>query len=78
MSMEKPEDFGTNIDRSINKDYCHFCFKNGTFTEQDITVEQMIDKVAEFAVTQMKISETQAKEMAKTLIPTLKRWQTEK
>jgi hypothetical protein len=74
MPMEKTEDFGTNADQSKSKDYCHFCFQNGKFTDPNITMEQMIDKVAGFAK-QMRMSEDQAKEMAKTFIPKLKRWQ---
>jgi len=75
MPMEKPEDFGTNTDGSKSEDYCHFCFQNGKFTEPNITMDQMNDKVAGFMVTQSKMPETQAKEMAKTFIPKLKRWQ---
>ena len=74
MPMEKPEDFGTNADGTRSNDYCQFCFQNGKFTDPNITMEQMIDKVAGFAK-QMKMSEEQAREMAKTFIPKLKRWQ---
>ena len=74
MPMEKPEDFGTNADESSNEDYCCFCFKNGDFTNPDLTMEQMIDKVADFSG-KMKMCKIKAKEMAKTLIPELKRWQ---
>lgn len=73
MPIGKPEDFGTNSDGSKNRDYCKFCFQNGRFTDPNITIAQMIDKVAGFAA-QMKIPETQAKEMAKSSIPNLKRW----
>lgn len=74
MPMEKSEDFGTNADGDKSTDYCHFCFQHGKFTEPNIIMEQMIDKVAGFA-TQMGMTESQAKEMAKTFIPRLKRWQ---
>ena len=74
MPMEKPEDFGTNADGTRSNDYCQFCFQNGKFTDPNITIEQMIDKVAGFAK-QMKMSDEQAREMAKTFIPKLKRWQ---
>jgi len=66
MPMEKQEDFGTNADGSKSKDYCHFCFLNGKFTDPNITMEQMIDKVAGFMATQVKMPEAQAKEMAKS------------
>ncbi len=74
MPMEKPEDFGRNADGAKMSNYCHFCFQNGKFTDQNITMEQMIDKVAGFAKI-MNMSDEQAREMAKTFIPKLKRWQ---
>jgi hypothetical protein len=74
MPMEKPEDFGTNADGSKSEDYCYFCFQNGKFTDPNITMEAMIDKVAGFMVAQMKIPEAQAKGMAKYFIPKLERW----
>ena len=74
MPMEKPEDFGTNADSKKNDDYCHFCFQNGKFTAPDITLEQMIDRATGILVNQMKMPEAQAKEIARTFIPQLKRW----
>ena len=74
MPMEKPEDFGKNADGSPSQDYCTFCFQNGTFPDPDITLEQMMGKVADILVTQMNMPEAQAKEMTK-FIPQLKRWQ---
>jgi hypothetical protein len=74
MPMEKPEDFGTNADGSKSNDYCHYCFQKGKFTEPNLTVEQMIDKVSNLIMTKMKMSETQAKQMATMFIPTLERW----
>ncbi|MGQ9625766.1 MAG: zinc ribbon domain-containing protein [Anaerolineae bacterium] len=74
MPMEKPEDFGTNAGGSKSGDYCHFCFQNGMFTEPDITMEQMIDKVTGIMVTQMKMPKAQAEGMMKSFLPQLKRW----
>ena len=75
MPMGKTEDFGKNADGSPCDDYFHFCFHNGAFTEPNISMEQMTDKVAGFLVTKMNMSEAQAKGMAKGNIPNLKRWQ---
>lgn len=74
MPMEKPEDYGTNADGSKNEDCCQFCFQNSRFTTPDITMEQMIDMVTGIMVNQMKMPETQAREITKTSIPQLKRW----
>lgn len=73
--MEKEDYFGTNADGSKNQEYCFFCFQNGEFTEPKITLEEMIDKVAGFMVNERNIEENKAKEIAKTSIPPLKRWQ---
>jgi hypothetical protein len=72
MPMVKPDDFGTNTDRSKSKEYCHYCYQNGKFTEPDLTMEQMIEKCAGL-MKQMQIPEA-AIEQTKTSIPMLKRW----
>ena len=73
MPMNKSEDFGMNFDNSKNKEYCHFCFRNGKFTDEGITMEKKIEKNIQIAK-QMGIPENKAKEMANNLLPTLKRW----
>jgi hypothetical protein len=75
MPMVKPEDFGTNADGSTTREYCHFCFQKGKFTEQNLTMEQMIEKVAGIMAQLHTMPQAQATGMAKTFIPTLKRWQ---
>jgi len=44
--LGKPEDFGKNANGSKSEDYCRFCSQNGKLTRPDITMEQLIDKVA--------------------------------
>lgn len=73
MPLTKPEDFGTNDDNSINDEYCQFCFKNGKFVDEGITLEQKIQKNIEIA-TDMGMSEEEARKMANAVLPTLKRW----
>ncbi|MBI5237758.1 MAG: zinc ribbon domain-containing protein [Deltaproteobacteria bacterium] len=74
MPLEKPEDFGTNKDKGRSDDYCHFCFKSGRFTEPNITMEEMIKKVAGFMARMRIAPEEQAKEAMRNFIPKLKRW----
>jgi hypothetical protein len=74
MPMKKSKDFGTNVDGNRNDNYCCFCFKNGDFTNPDLTMEQMINKLVGFA-DRMGMTQSQAKELAQTVIPKLKRWQ---
>jgi hypothetical protein len=74
MPMQKDEDFGTNADGTRNGEYCHFCFRNGGFTDEGITMEQKIDKLVEIAVSQMQIPKEKARAMAEEIIPKLDRW----
>jgi hypothetical protein len=75
MPLQRDADFGTNVDSSKNDEYCHFCFRDGKFIDEGITMEQKIEKLVELAVSQMNMPEDKAREMAKSIIPTLKRWQ---
>ncbi len=74
MLMETPVDFGTDKDGSRIIDYCHFCFNKGGFTDPDLTMEQMIEKVVGIMVTKMNMPETKARLIANGLFPKLKRW----
>ena len=77
MPLQKGEDFGMNTDGTKSGEYCHFCFKDGKFTDEGITMEQKIDKIIKLAVSQMNMPEDAARAMANKLIPILKRWQKE-
>ena len=66
-------DFGTNANGSKNREFCHFCYGKGRFVDEGITMEAKILKNIEIAK-QMGMSETQAKQMAWSTIPNLKRW----
>lgn len=75
MPLRTENDYGTNANGRLNKDYCHFCFKDGKFTDEGITMEQKIEKMVEFA-SKMNISPAQARAMAQNILPNLKRWKT--
>ena len=69
---------GTNADGSSNEDYCIWCYKDGTFT-QEITMEQMIDHCAQFTdeinrKSGQNMTVEQAKDMMRQFFPQLKRW----
>ncbi|MBU0672158.1 MAG: zinc ribbon domain-containing protein [Candidatus Margulisbacteria bacterium] len=73
MPLRREEDLGTNADGSKNQEYCHFCYKDGKFTDGVITMEQKIEKLVGMAA-KMNISEAQARQMAQNILPNLKRW----
>ncbi len=65
---------GTNADGLENEEYCVICFKDGVFTEPDLTMEEMIAKSVEHMTTVLQMPEEEAKRLAQTFIPPLKRW----
>lgn len=69
-----PNGGGTNIDKTLNKKYCSYCFQNGKFTDEGITLKEKIDKNIKIAILKMNISEDKARAMAELVIPTLERW----
>jgi hypothetical protein len=73
MPMKIESDYGTNADKSKNKEYCTYCFQNGQFTKPDITMGEMTKGCVAMMV-KYGMSEGQAKKQMETLIPTLKRW----
>lgn len=76
MPMRQESDFGSNEDGSKSQEYCKFCFENGKFIDEGITVEEKVNKNVEIA-TKMGLPEDKAREMANDIIPKLKRWQKE-
>ena len=77
MPMKKDKDFGTNFDRSQSQEYCCFCFRNGKFTDEGITLQEKIDKLIRISVEQLGMPEDTARQMAETKLPQLKRWKKE-
>lgn len=65
---------GTNHDGSLNNDYCVFCFKEGEFTF-DGSFEEFVEKQVKIAMEKMNMSEEEARSMASSILPTLKRWE---
>lgn len=75
MPLMDDDYLGTNADGSKEKDYCLFCFKNGSFVEPDLTLAGMIAKSIENMTTELGFSKEKAHELANEFIPNLKRWQ---
>ena len=74
MPMQRDEDFGTNADGQKNCEYCCFCYKDGGFTDEGVSMEQKMEKIVRIAVSSMRVPEAKARAQAKSIIPTLKRW----
>ena len=67
------KDYGTTKTKTPSDEYCHFCFKNGKFTDEGITLDGKIKKNIAIAK-QFGMSDEKAKSLAESTIPGLKRW----
>ena len=65
---------GTNADGSNVSEYCVFCYANGSFTNPNQTMEEMIQSSIENMATDLQMPVEQATNLANSFIPQLKRW----
>lgn len=68
-----PGNGGTNSDNTKSNKYCSFCYRNGAFLDEGITLQQKIEKNIGMAVN-MGMLEEQARKMAESILPELERW----
>ena len=64
---------GTNEDGSKSEEYCSYCYMNGAFTDEGISLEEKIQKNVELSL-QMGATEEEARKQAMEIVPKLKRW----
>ena len=69
-----PGFFGSDADGREVQEYCKFCYVNGVFTKPDMTMEEMIRTSVSHMMDELGMPEEKAQELAKSTIPTLKRW----
>ena len=73
-AMPMTEDvYGTNEDGTKNEEYCHYCFKDGQFTN-DISMEEMIEFCVPKTVEATDMDEKTVRKMYDEIFPQLKRW----
>lgn len=75
-SLNTEEDIGTEADGSKNGDYCIFCYKDGSFADPDLTMEQMINYRAPEMV-RMIIDPDAGRKLLREWFSGLKRWRRE-
>ena len=66
--------YGGNADGSENQEYCKFCFQDGVFTDEGLTVDDMIEKSADHMTKEQGFEGREARDLAQGVIPSLKRW----
>lgn len=74
MPMENPEDFGSNADGTKSREYCVHCWQEGKFTA-NVSFDEFVEMQVQIAVENLGMDETEAREVAETTLPELKRWQ---
>ncbi len=74
MPMEVAEDFGTDLDGRKNKEYCQYCWQNGEFTAK-MELPEFIETQVKIATEKLGMLEDEARLVAETTLPELKRWQ---
>jgi len=72
----RAEHHGTDANGAKVDDYRHCCFQSGKFTDPDVTMQEMIEKVSSMLAQHSDMTEAQAKEMMAGLVPKLERWRT--
>jgi hypothetical protein len=45
MPLDRPEELGTEEDDSKSAIYCIYCYRDGRFTDETMTLERMRDRV---------------------------------
>ncbi len=73
MPLVEESDKGTNDDGSKSEQYCHYCFQDGKFTDEGISLEEKIENNVKIAQ-ELGMEEEDARQIAKDIIPTLSRW----
>jgi hypothetical protein len=76
MPLQEDKYFSTNIDGSTNTTYCNFCYNAGEFIDGCTTIEEKIEICVAIAI-DSGMPKQQAEDMAKSILPPLKRWQGE-
>ena len=75
MPLMEEKQKGAEKDGTKSLDYCIYCYKDGKFTDEGITLEEKINKIVEIA-SKRGFDKKQAKEYSEKMLPTLKRWKT--
>lgn len=78
MPLTDEKEMGTNEDRTKNREYCIYCYENGSF-KGDMTMEEMIEAcVSHMVNAHPHMNEEGARNSLKSFLPTLKRWKKNK
>jgi hypothetical protein len=74
MPMNSDADFGTEPNGTLSSMYCHFCYQDGHFTEPDISLDQMVERVAPIMNQMFEMPMDNAKIFSRDQLMNLFRW----
>ncbi len=74
MPLARDEDAGTEADGSLSTAYCTYCYRDGRFTEPDLTRELAVGKYAPMMASHLGMPADRATEMVRQYLSTLPRW----
>jgi hypothetical protein len=74
MPMSSDADYGTEKGGSISSDYCKYCYMNGAFVDESVTMAEMSEFCAQKMAEMNVAPYEQSKEMMDQMLPFLKRW----
>ena len=66
--------FGTNKNKSLNEEFCKFCFKGGKFTKPNLKLNDAIELSVEHLIKELKLNKEEAEFLSFRTIPKLSRW----
>lgn len=73
--MRRPAARGTEHDGGSSREYCKGCYHDGEFTLPDVSIEEMVGISAQALMdNDPGLEPAVALEMAREVLPTLKRW----
>lgn len=72
MPLDNPELLGTEKNGSKSNEYCKYCYRDGAFTNPNMTLKEMTS----FVINQMEKINADSKiiDMTISSLPNLKRW----
>ena len=74
MPIADPELHGTEHDGTPSDAFCKYCYQDGSFTADGVSMDEFIEATADMEAQALGITREEAVSLLGTLLPHLKRW----